>query len=567
LAINKRNIKHCQNNNLNQQPMKSILLLYTLSLTLLSSIANAQINPNAHLGLDEKVISFMCSRAGKLEGIIFYGVENLTPFEEALYSKSGKKQMLYDLSKQSQPLPPESQAEIGKLWNTNYNQIYCPYYSSSDFSGTDLPASYLDMRLLITKQMDVLEKFYGKESPYHFNINRLVIKDPTNKEVNPEWVTFTDLVKELLDDDDLTSSNRETLQKYFTQIRNEWGGKYASELQANNTDEMAATELALLNEKARAEQIEKEQKAQADKIGLFFNNLQKNLLGNKITLSAPGQSGKLMVYIDKFGNAILHSSGFETPIYYFNKDYHYDFFGGEDLVIKYKYSDDDDDGYKLLEFVLMNIYLGDIDDYEATLSDGKATFSQEGISKFILTHNQGKLSKIELGDSENWEDHSTMFVNYEKWSGDLTEYPLNKVANNIRVLEVEGEVFSVDIRVHETFRDKAIASPSTKVIKQSGVNYASRYGQYEWQGNVIKIGATTMKMIKIRGANVSTTTTKDEILADLGSETWEGIFQNRYIEHTQKGTIMRNSPRFARMITYTPSGDLVVFDTTFKKIR
>ena len=207
--------------------MKKIITLL-ITLTILNPTTYAQSDPNAHLGIEPDNIEFICKRAANLRKPMFYDIENLTSFEESLYLAEGKKQFLYSLHKQSLPLPPESQAEIGKLWNLKYNQIYCP------MSDNFIPSAYLEIKLLMSGQTQALAQLYSSNHNYKLNVNRLLKLDPYESDQEATWVTLADLLKYYNENPvgQMTEAQglRERFEFVYNTIIKELGAKHASEL-------------------------------------------------------------------------------------------------------------------------------------------------------------------------------------------------------------------------------------------------------------------------------------------------------------------------------------------------
>jgi|GEM_PF-2491600 len=201
-----------------------------LLLTLLAPPTHAQgiADPNAHLGLSEHVIRFICGQAAILQSPAYKGVENLTSFEEALFLASRKKALLEKLDNQSLPLPYESQVEIGKLWNAKYNQIYCP------MSANFIPSGYIEFKLLMSGQTQALAQLYSNNYGYKLNINRLLKLNPYDSDEEAEWVTLADLLKYYIENPVGQMTERQGLRDRFEAVYKiaieKWGGKHASEL-------------------------------------------------------------------------------------------------------------------------------------------------------------------------------------------------------------------------------------------------------------------------------------------------------------------------------------------------
>ena len=161
------------------------------------------------MGLDPDFIEYICDSSGILEPPIYDNIENLTAFEEALFINSGKKPLLRELDKQSLPLPPASQAEIGKLWNTKYNQIYCP------MSANFIPAAYIEIKLLMSGQVGAFWALYGEDSNYKLNVNRLLKLNPYDSNEEAKWVTLADLLKHYIDNPVGQMTERQGLRERF----------------------------------------------------------------------------------------------------------------------------------------------------------------------------------------------------------------------------------------------------------------------------------------------------------------------------------------------------------------
>jgi hypothetical protein len=543
--------------------MKYLLLL--LSLTLLSPTTHAQkiTDPNAHLGLDQAYIDYICDLSNSLGSPVYDKIQNLTSFEEALYVAADKDSFLAALDEQSLPLPPESQVEVGKLWNAKYNQIYCPM--GSNF----IPSGYIEFKLLMSGQTKALDHLYSSNYNYKLNINRLLKLDPYVNDAEAKWVTLADLLKYYIENPVGAMTVRQEyidrFKRAYKIVINEWGGKHFNEL--TDAEKVAA---GMDLEKERLDN------AEADKVESFYQLIEDNLKGKKVTISTPYKDDKVF-YIDKDGNVKEDTK--DKPIY-MEADYNTT---GLDIIIKQKRKDDEQ--HRLLLKTVFNLGAHSRAFYAEQTATGTNLRHKEEYGKHLtsinITHTNGVIDSIKYVYYTKTKNYT---VKYEPWGGSNT-YP-------VAALKSYQALYQYPKNWEEGRPVKFIDFQNTpisdfKVLKPKTIDYSSRYGRYENEGAYVVISANKMKG-GVWSKSKNNGTVKEQIISSLNStsDRWEYILKEHVIYHLHdnKSYIKDYYSDFPMLhgskehdskevklslayITYKPNGDISIWNTTFKKVN
>ncbi len=84
------------------------------------------LDPNESLGLEKAVITILCNTAQVNSSQILKKVKNFSRFEESLFTVSKKKPVLIEAQNNNLEVDVSHKEEVAILWNSKYNQIYCP---------------------------------------------------------------------------------------------------------------------------------------------------------------------------------------------------------------------------------------------------------------------------------------------------------------------------------------------------------------------------------------------------------------------------------------------------------
>ncbi|MCF6360060.1 MAG: hypothetical protein L3J29_04780 [Cyclobacteriaceae bacterium] len=289
--------------------------------------------------------------------------------------------------------------------------------------------------------------------------------------------------------------------------------------------------------------------AQTSEINTVLGKIENGFLGNKIIISMPDEGIEYNIFVDKNGNVAFYDHVRKFPVKLIINGNMYELLVDYDVFVKSKMEEEDKAANEsmLLNLAMVDGTFGSAIFDESTILSNKLILidNNEMNMKYEIIHSNYQLISVILGSTWDKEDDFTKLeYSYELWDWAIGKDILSMIPSYIGIIESNYDKNPLEFSWNEF-----IFSEDNKVIRAKTFDYSNRYGQYEWDGNVVEIGASTMKKIKVTNENVG-----------------NSLFKNRRIEHTQKHTIMRGIDRGSDMvITYKSNGDIVLYGRSLKK--